>query len=265
MSGDGASGWDAYAPFYDWENAQTIGRRDVAFWRREAARQRGRVLELGCGTGRLLMPLARAGARMTGLDRSAPMLERARARARRLPAARRPRIARGDIRALPFPARAFSLVIAPYGMLQSLTSDADLDAALAEAARVLTPRGTLGIDLVPDLPNWDAYHRELRLRGRMGRAAVTLVESVRQDRRRGLTIFDEEYTTRAGRTTERHHFSLTFRTLAMETTLARIARAGFTIKAVHGDYRGGAWRPDADVWLVMASASSSAGIGRPNR
>ena len=29
---DGATGWDDYAPFYDWENAQTVARRDVAFW-----------------------------------------------------------------------------------------------------------------------------------------------------------------------------------------------------------------------------------------
>ena len=50
---DGAEGWDQYAPFYDWENAQTVGRRDVAFWTRLAAVQQGGVLELGCGTGRI--------------------------------------------------------------------------------------------------------------------------------------------------------------------------------------------------------------------
>lgn len=266
---DGASGWDAYAPFYDWENAQTIGRRDVAFWKHRAVAARGRVLELGCGTGRLLMPLSRAGAGVTGVDLSAPMLARAHARARRLPVARRPRLVRSDIRALPFRDRAFSLAIAPYGMLQSLTTDAHLDAALAEAARVLAPGGLFGVDLVPDLPNWDTYQRQVRLRGKMGRAAVTLTESVRQDRRRGVTIFDEEFSARERGRTRRHRFSLTFRTLAMETMLARIARAGFTIADVCGDYRGGAWRFDADVWLVMArrtrSANSSGGTGLPNR
>ena len=43
---EGWHGWDAYAPFYDWENAQTLGRRDVPFWRRLSANVRGRVLEL---------------------------------------------------------------------------------------------------------------------------------------------------------------------------------------------------------------------------
>ena len=37
MSGEGWQGWDAYARFYDWENAQTVRRRDVGFWRRLAA------------------------------------------------------------------------------------------------------------------------------------------------------------------------------------------------------------------------------------
>ena len=70
----GWKGWDEYAPFYDWENAQTLGRRDVAFWRRVAKGAKGRVLELGCGTGRISLPLARAGIPIVGIDRSEPML-----------------------------------------------------------------------------------------------------------------------------------------------------------------------------------------------
>ena len=57
----GHEGWDAYAPYYDWENARTMGRRDVRFWTGVAQRIGGRVLELGSGTGRLTVPLARAG------------------------------------------------------------------------------------------------------------------------------------------------------------------------------------------------------------
>ena len=190
--------WDAYAPFYDWENARTIGRRDVPFWRRFVARHGGRALELGCGTGRILMPLARSGAEVTGVDYAERMLARAARRAGRLPRAIRPGLVRGDMRALPFRARAFPCVAAPYGVLQSLTSDADLDAALGQAARVLERRGVLAIDLVPDLPAWDTYRKAVRLRGRLGRTGVTLVESVRQDRRRGLTIFHETFITRAG-------------------------------------------------------------------
>src|SRR5580765_2817151 len=75
---EGWEGWDDYAPFYDWENARTLGRRDVPFWRRIAAAADGRVLELGCGTGRVSLPLSKAGVDLVGIDRSAPMLERLR-------------------------------------------------------------------------------------------------------------------------------------------------------------------------------------------
>src|SRR5688572_17319867 len=80
---EGWEGWDDYAPFYDWENARTLGRRDVPFWRNLARHVGGPVLELGCGTGRISIPLGRAGVPLVGIDRSAPMLDRARQRVRR--------------------------------------------------------------------------------------------------------------------------------------------------------------------------------------
>src|SRR3954452_14539 len=83
-SKEGWQGWDEYAPFYDWENARTLGRRDVPFWRRVALEAPGPVLELGCGTGRISLPLIRAGIELVGVDRSAPMLDRARRRLRSL-------------------------------------------------------------------------------------------------------------------------------------------------------------------------------------
>jgi SAM-dependent methyltransferase len=190
---------------------------------------------------------------VTGLDLSTPMMERAQERARRLPRAKRPSLVRGDVRKLPFRNRTFQAVLAPYGLLQSLTNDADLDAALAEAARVMKPRGRLGIDLVPDLQVWPTYEKALTLRGRLGRAAVTLTESVRQDRRRGLTIFDEVFTTRAAGKTRRHRFQLKFRTIAAGDMLARVAAAGFRIDAVHGDYAGGPWTAGDDTWLILAT------------
>ena len=249
---DGAAGWDDYAPFYDWENARTIGRRDVAFWRGIARREGGPVLELGCGTGRLLIPIARAVTRVVGVDRSSAMLARASARRRRLPGRRRPGLVRGDIRALPLPARTFRVVIAPYGMVQSVIRDVDLDATLAEAARVLRPGGLIGVDLVPDLAAWDEYANRVSLRGSgPGGRRITLVETVRQDRRRGVTTFDDRFIVRRGRQTTAHTFRLTFRTRSMRDTLAHLERAGFSVEAVLGDYRGGAWDPRADVWVIL--------------
>jgi SAM-dependent methyltransferase len=248
---DGTEGWDQYAPFYDWENARTLGWRDVAFWRRFAGSRPGRVLELGCGTGRVLLPVARAGVPIVGVDRSAPMLDRARQRLRRargLQAA----LVRADIRQLPFADR-FSLVIAPYGILQSLTRDRDLTQTLASVARVTRPGARLGVDLVPDLTRWKEYERRVTLQGTVRGGRVALVETVRQDRRRGLTIFDEEYVERRGRTRRVHRFSLAFRTLSVKQMARRIERAGFRVDAVLGDYDGRPWDSRADVWLILAT------------
>jgi SAM-dependent methyltransferase len=257
----GWKGWDDYAAFYDWENAQTMGHRDVRFWQNMARRLGGRVLELGCGTGRITIPLARTGARVVGVDRSMSMLARGQARVRRLRASGAPTLVRGDITALPFPAASFDLVAAPYGILQSLLDDAVLDATMASVARVLKPGGTFGIDLVSDLPSWSEYRDRTKLRGTRGTGRnlvrITLVESVTQDRRRGITTFDQEFIERRGRDVRRHQFTLSFRTVSVEDLAFRLNRAGFRVKAVLGDYHGGPWDERADVWLMLAERVES--------
>jgi len=252
---EGWHGWDQYAPFYDWENARTVARRDVRFWQTLARRQSGAVLELGCGTGRLALPLMKSGAPLIGIDRSDAMLGVARVKARRAGLADRARFVRGDIRHLPFRARpGFGLVMAPYGMLQSLTRERDLAETLASVARVIRRDGIFGIDLVPDLPRWSEYTRRVTLSGsRDARTHLTLRESVRQDTRRRLTMFDQEYVERRGRTKRLHRFALTFRTLSVPQMRRRLEKAGFGIRAVLGDYHGGPWHPDADVWIILAS------------
>jgi ubiquinone/menaquinone biosynthesis C-methylase UbiE len=249
----GWEGWDEYAPFYDWENAQTLGRRDVAFWRRVAAEARGTVLELGCGTGRVSWPLARAGVSLVGIDRSASMLTRA---MRSMTGARGtvpPRFVRGDIRALPFARRGFAMVLAPYGVLQSLIRERDLAATLESVARVLRRGGTFGIDLVPDVPNWREYKNKVQLEGRArGGARLTLVESVRQDPSKRLTTFEQCYIERRGGRTQEHHFELTFRTLSVSQMARRLERAGFRVETALGDYRGRPWDARADVWIILA-------------
>jgi SAM-dependent methyltransferase len=252
----GTDGWDEYAPFYDWENARTLGRRDLSFWLRAAAQIDGSVLELGCGTGRLSLPLARAGVPLVGIDRSEPMLARAvarRARLRRTPGAvARVTFVRGDIRELPFRSGTFTMVLAPYGVLQSLTRERDLTATLNAVARVLAPGAVFGIDLVPDVPNWREYRDRVQMKGTVGGRRITLIESVRQDRRRRLTTFEQRYVERSGRRAIEHRFDLTFRTLPMPLMTRRLARAGFVVDALLGDYRGGPWTSDAETWLILA-------------
>ena len=262
QSREGWQGWDEYAPFYDWENEQTLGRRDVPFWRRVASAARGPVLELGCGTGRVSWPLARAGVELVGIDRSAPMLGRARRHTAKSPNGRIAdspslRLVRGDIRALPFDARSFPMVVAPYGVLQSLIRPRDLAATLASVARVIAPGGIFGIDLVPDVPHWREYENRVQLRGRAGDAQLTLIESVRQDPARRLTTFVQKYVERRGDRTREHRFDLTFRTLSVPEMARQLERTGFGVDAVLGDYQGRPWDDRADVWIILARRKQS--------
>jgi SAM-dependent methyltransferase len=285
---EGHEGWDDYAPFYDWENARTLGRRDVPFWRNLAIHVGGPVLELGCGTGRIALPLGRAGVTLVGIDRSEAMLARARARVKRSGMAGRVQLVRGDIRYLPFASPSpqgrlkattktrigaatrsdvaaafrrpgsgpFAMVMAPYGVLQSLLRERDLATTLASVHDVLEPGGRFGVELVADLPSWEEYRKRVSLTGwrqRPGGVHVTLVETVRQDRARKLTIFDQEFIERRGRQRRSRTFSLTFRTLTVPQMARRLEKAGFVVDALLGDYHGAPWDPRADVWVILAT------------
>ena len=251
---EGWHGWDEYAPYYDWENAQTVGRRDIEFWRRMAQRADGPELELGCGTGRVALPVASNGATVVGIDRSEPMLDRARRRVRRARLGSRVKLVRGDIRHLPFPDRSFPLVMAPYGILQSLLVERDLTRTLAAVARVLARRGVFGLELVADLPAWDEYSKRTSMRGKRGPNGkpITLVESVSQDRARQITRFEQEFVEGRGESAVRKKFGLAFRTLTVPQMVRRLEKAGLRVSALCGDYQGGAWDLRAEVWIILA-------------
>jgi ubiquinone/menaquinone biosynthesis C-methylase UbiE len=250
---EGWQGWDTYAPFYDWENQRTIGQADLPFWQQFAAARPGGVLELGCGTGRLSLPLARSGVELVGVDRSAAMIARARTRSRRAKLSGRLRLVRADIRFLPFPARSFRAVIAPYGILQSLLTDEDLRRVLASVARVLRPRGVFGIDLVSDLPRWPEYTNQRQLSGSKNpNVHLTLVESVSQERSGSVTVFTQRYTARGQRGATEHCFELRFRTPSVRRLTALLKQAGLSVASISGDYAGGAWHKDADTTIIVA-------------
>ena len=259
----GHEGWDDYAAYYDWENAQTVGRRDIAFWSDFAlrassgqARKRRIVLELGCGTGRVAIPVAKAGATVVGVDRSASMLARARMKVKRARLGSRIKLIRGDIRHLPFPDKSFELVMAPYGILQSLLDEKLLSATLKDVRRVITRGGVFGLELVADLPAWEEYSKRPSLSGRRGPNGkpIMLIESVKQDRQKHITHFEQEFVEGRGKSATRKKFSLAFRTLSVPQMVQRLEKAGFEVAALLGDYQGGPWDMRADVWIILARA-----------
>jgi hypothetical protein len=149
----------------------------------------------------------------------------------------------------------FTAIVAPYGVVQSLLADRDLAAALLSIRRALSPGGTFGLELVPDVPRWREYDNRVQLQGSArGGAHLTLIESVEQDRLRRRTTFRQRYIERHGRRRRDHDFYLTFRTLSVPQMTRRLERAGFQIDAVLGDYRGRPWSEDAEMWIILARA-----------
>ena len=130
--------FDRIAPVYDVMNRVMTAGLDQR-WRTITARavvQPGdAVLDAACGTGDLAMACSREGGRVTGLDFSERMLERARRKAPELT------WVQGDMLDLPFGDGSFDTATVGFGV----RNVADLERSLVELARVLRPGGRLGI------------------------------------------------------------------------------------------------------------------------
>jgi SAM-dependent methyltransferase len=160
------------AALYDWEYRRR--RSDVAFYRMLADERGGPVLDLGCGTGRLAIPLARDGHRVVGVDLSLSMLARAAARLRRVarPVASRCVFVRGDLRKLPVRGR-FPLAIAAFHTVQHLVDDRELISLFRRVRRVIGPDGWFAFDVFFPRASWLARSPERRFDRTVFRHPVT--------------------------------------------------------------------------------------------
>lgn len=145
--------YEVVAGLYDYVAPYTE-RQDIAFYAEMAKESQGPVLELGCGTGRVLIPTARAGVEITGLDGSAAMLARCREKLSIEPADVQSRVAlvQGDMRNFNLN-RKFALITSPFRPFQHLLTADDQMACLDCAHRHLQPGGRLILDLFnPSIP-----------------------------------------------------------------------------------------------------------------
>lgn len=144
---------DPYADLpdlYDLEHAEFDD--DIELYLRLAEVVGDPILELGCGTGRVLAPLVEAGHRVTGIDISRPMLAKAEARLEPLGAGDRARLVQIPMtEADTAPGGPYGLVLLSLNGLMHAPTQVEQRAVLAAARRALDPRGMLVIDVVnPD-------------------------------------------------------------------------------------------------------------------
>ena len=138
--------YDILARYYDLTHDRLTA--DIGLVLSLAARSPTPVVELGCGTGRLLLPLARARHTVIGVDNNAAMLARARTRLATAPpeVQRRVTLVEGDMTRLELRQRA-GLVVVPYNTLLHLEPSRALPATLKGIHHYLLPNGQLFVDL----------------------------------------------------------------------------------------------------------------------
>jgi SAM-dependent methyltransferase len=232
------------AQFYDYIEVYQK-RPDQDFYVHAAREYGGPVLELGCGTGRILIPTARAGMEITGLDGSPAMLKICREKLVKETAEVQSRVilVEKDLRDFDL-GRRFSLVTIPFRPFQHLLTVGDQLACLSCIHRHLKSDGVFildvfnpwleaiiednigkefGSDEVKDLPD--------------GRRVVRRNRMIAKDRARQLIQSElVYYVTHPDGREERLVQPLIMRYLFRYEAEHLLARSGFTVEHVYGDY-----------------------------
>jgi len=147
--------YEQWARFYDLVHAQVTA--DIPFYLALAQELGGPILELGCGSGRTLFPLAEANFEVVGLDNSDAMLSRARKRLAGCPFRERVGLVRGEMGDFDL-GRRFPLITVPFHAWMHLAGRQQQSAALHCIGRHLRPGGQLVIDVPAPATIVEAEH-----------------------------------------------------------------------------------------------------------
>lgn len=255
------------AALYDHEYKRR--RDDVRWYRALAEKELGKpdrkkaILELGCGSGRTLLPLARDGWRMVGVDFSQTMLDRCQARLARVPSAR-VELVRGDFREVAL-GRRFALVICPFNAFMHLYTRDDVERFLAVVRAHLAPGGLFAFDVLnPDLA-WlsrDPTRRWARTRFRHPRTGkITYYStSLTYDAAVQVAFMRIYYEPASGGRTRM--VRLTHRQFFPLELAALLHYNGFTVEAHEGGFDGGALVPESEEQVLRCRSRRGISVSR---
>ena len=188
----------------------------------------GDLLDVPCGYGRHAIPLARAGYRAVGVDRSETLLDEAR---RRNGHERWPKLTRADYRELPFADGSFDAALNLFSSLGYLGDDDDMR-VLAEIGRVLRPGGRLVIETM----HRDRLVADFSERGwhAAGQGRLVLEQRV-FDAVAGVAQTTQTVIYGSG---ERDSRTFSVRVYTATELLAMLNRAGYATMRCHGNLAG---------------------------
>jgi SAM-dependent methyltransferase len=259
----GSTPTDDYAPharFYDLEHEDY--QEDIAAYAGFAARAgRTGILEMACGSGRVLLPLAASGYTVTGVDLSPAMLAIARQKVKAAQLEKRVTLIQGDMRTVDL-GRQFDLVIIGLNSLMHLeTQQAQLD-AFRNAARHLSPQGRLVVDLfnpdvaLPESPQEGQLflHCLKVLPETEGGAHLLHFQSPRVDRATQLVTMTNYYDELPPDGHVRRHMApFTLRYVTAGELRLLLERAGLEVEALYGTYELDPLREDSPRLLAVAA------------
>jgi SAM-dependent methyltransferase len=255
------------ADYYDESPVVRERLQDVAFYR-DAVREFGDpVLELGCGTGRIMMALADAGKRITGLDLSERMLERAvkKRAALNKEARERVHLVQGDMTQFDL-GETFRLVIIPFRPFQHLLEVQHQVDCLDCVRKHLSPGGRLILDVFQT--DAERMHDPVHMRemlvteyvttdGRQVRITERVAAFHRAEQRNDVEmIFSIRH--RDGRQ-ERLVFAWPLRYFFRYEVEHLLARCGFRVTALYGSFDRTPIRDDSPEMIFVAESRQGDG------
>ena len=251
-----AAGFDRFARFYDADYRHYDDDLEAIL---ELAVECGDpILELGCGTGRVLVPLAEAGHTITGIDISPALLAVARGKTRNTQWTSRITFVEADLRTFDLPQKDFAFAFCTSNTLMHLPTREEQLTVLCNAHRHLRSEGLLLIDLFnPDLPRLLATNglQELADQWEDAETGAQIFKwSVRtmdwaEQIQETLFIYEEIV---ADGTVTRTPCPFTLRFLWCSEAELLLEKAGFTVEGVWGDFDGSPYEMSSEHLILLA-------------
>jgi SAM-dependent methyltransferase len=225
---------------------------DAGFYFELARESGGPVLELGCGTGRVLLPIARAGIACTGLDLSPNMLDALRAK--------QPppnlKLVQGRMQDFDLGAARFALVTAPFRAFQHLYTVEDQLACLARVRRHLAPGGRFAFDVFkPRLERLAAASEPEQEDARWREGEDEVVRSAaatRDHATQTMTVIMHYDRFRNGQRVARDSTDFRMRWFHRYELEHLLARAGFTELTLYGNFDRSEYGADSPEMIWVA-------------
>lgn len=257
--------YETIARYYDAENAAMV--EDLPLHSELVDENGDPILDVGCGSGRVMLSLAREGYRVVGVDYAAAMLARGRQRLARLPAEVQKNVTfvHGDALTADIPGGPFKLISVPYNGFMHFQTQADQIAALVRCRALLADDGLLLLDL----PNaGEAF-------GTQDDGALVLERTFTEPESGHLVM--QHSVSALDRVTQQMHVTWIYDEIHADGTLHRtlaplvlryvfpgemdllLAVTGFTAAAIYGDYDQSPFEDGSPRMIVLAEPLQESG------